>query len=106
MAGAGPTASRRITLCVMKGTDGDVMAESVHELQPDVRITDKGPYLQLESEHEIILDVEDIASRRGIHMTVQDVLVSFSSFVGRVEVTDTEVRITPDLPQLDGSEGS
>ncbi|MGH9000069.1 MAG: MmoB/DmpM family protein [Acidimicrobiia bacterium] len=102
MSANGPTASRRITLCVMKGQDGDLMAESVHEFQPDVRIVDKGPYLQLESEEPIILDVEDIASRKGTAMTVQDVLVSFSSFVGRVELTDTEIRITPDLPQLDG----
>lgn len=95
----GPSASRKITLCVMKGQDGDLMVESVQESQPDVRITDKGPYMQLESEVEIVLDVEDIGSRRGTAMTTQDVLVSFSSFVGRVEVTDTEIRITPDMTE-------
>jgi hypothetical protein len=101
MSGDGPAASQRITLCVMKGQDGDVMVESVQESQPGVRIVDKGPYTQLQSEEAIILDVEDIGSRRGTAMTVQDVLVSFSSFVGRIEIEGDEIRVTPDLPQME-----
>jgi hypothetical protein len=101
MSGDGPEASRRITLCVMKGQDGDLMVESVQESQPEVRITDRGPYMQLQSEEAIVLDVEDIGSRRGTAMSVQDVLVSFSSFVGRIEIEGDEIRITPDLPQME-----
>lgn len=100
--GAGPVASRKVTLCVMKGSDGDLIVESVEEMQPEVRVIDKGPYIQLESENAIVLDVEDIGSRKGLVMSVQDVLVSFSSFVGRAEVTDTEIRVTPDLPDIEG----
>ena len=98
--GRGPEPSRRITLCVMKGGDGDLMVESIQESQPEVRITDRGPYMQLQSEEAIVLDVVDIGDRKGTTMSVQDVLVSFSSFVGRIEIEGDEIRVTPDLPNM------
>ena len=99
--GRGPEPSRRITLCVMKGGDGDLIVESLQESQPEVRVTDRGPYMQLQNEDPIVLDVVDIGDRKGIAMSVQDVLVSFSSIVGRVEIEGDEIRLTPDLPNLE-----
>ena len=46
------------------------------------------------------LDVVDIGDRKGTTMSVQDVLVSFSSFVGRIEIEGDEIRVTPDLPNM------
>ena len=99
--GNGPEASRRITLCIMKGGDGDLIIESVEESQPEVRVIDRGPYTQLQAEVPIVLDVVDIGDRKGTTMSVQDVLVSFSSIVGRVEIEGDEIRLTPDLPNLE-----
>ena len=98
--GRGPEPSQRITLCIMKGGDGDLIVESVQESQPDVRVTDRGPYMQLQNEVPIVLDVVDIGDRKGTTMSVQDVLVSFSSIVGRIEIEGDEIRLTPDLPNM------
>lgn len=96
-----PEARRVVTICMMKGEDADATVASVRESQPDVQAVDRGTYWMLEGTEEIVLDIEDISDRLGRTLTVGDLLVSFSSFVGRADVTDEHIRVTSEMLQIE-----
>jgi hypothetical protein len=85
----------------MKGEDADAAMESVLASDADVTAVDGGTFWLLEGDSEIVLDVVDIGERLGRAMTVHELLVSFTSYVGRAEVSDTTVRVTSSLLQLE-----
>lgn len=96
-----PEARHFVRICMIKGDDTDMVLESVEESQPHVKVIDRATYWMLEAQDEIILDVSDIGDRVGRKFTTQDVLVSFSSFVGRADVNGDRIRITSELPQIE-----
>jgi hypothetical protein len=73
---------------------------------PDpVTIVDRGTYWLVEGHGEINVDVDDVGDRVGREVSVEDILVAFTSYAGRIDVDDTAVRVTAEFLQMPAGAG-
>jgi hypothetical protein len=90
-----------VRLALMKSTEGDAIVALMRRSGHPVTITDRGAYWMLEAPDEIAVDVEELSDEVGEDVSVEDILVTFTSYAGRAEVDGDIVRVTSRFLQLD-----
>ena len=71
-------------------------------LQHPPHVTDKAAYWQVEHPDEIIIDADRVGDHLGREITVDEILASFATYVGRVDVDGERIRVTQEFLQVEG----
>lgn len=76
------------------GEVADAVVEAIQEDNPDKDfiIEDQLTYVRIETEGECILRQETLSNALGRPITMPEVEINLTSFAGRIETTDTEMR--------------
>ncbi|MBT3170750.1 MAG: monooxygenase [Rhodospirillaceae bacterium] len=76
------------------GEVADAVVEAIQEDNPDKQflIEDRVAYIRIETEGECVLRQETLSDALGRPITMPEVEVNLTSFAGRIETTDTEMR--------------
>ena len=90
-----------VRVMLIKSEEAAGMLESLRHGHAPIEIFDKGTYWLVQGRDEIALDAEDLGDRLGRDVAIEDILVSFATYAGRVEVSGSVVRVTAEFPQID-----
>lgn len=90
-----------VRVALTKSAEGDAIVALVRRSEQSVTITDRGAYWVLEAADELLIDAEELSDELGEDVTVEDVLVAFTSYAGRADVDGDVVRVTSHFPQLE-----
>lgn len=102
MAEATGELAGKVRVMLMKSDETDALLELLRDTgPPDLEIRDKGTYWQLEAHREIVIDAAELSDYVGREMSVEDVLVNFATYIGRVDVQDGAVSVTAEFLQID-----
>ena len=76
------------------GEVADAVVEAIQEDNPDKEfvIEDRVAYIRIETEGECVIRQETLSNALGRPITMPEVEVNLTSFAGRIETTDTEMR--------------
>ncbi len=76
------------------GEMADAVVEAIQEDNPDkvFVIEDRVAYIRIETEGECVIRQETLSNALGHPITMPEVEVNLTSFAGRIETTDTEMR--------------
>lgn len=66
------------------------------------RVTDKTTYWQVEHPDQIFIDIDGVCDHLGREVTVEEILASFATYVGRIDVDDDGIRVTAEFLQVEG----
>jgi hypothetical protein len=76
-----------------------VLAALLDRSEP-VTVKDKGTYWQVEGDDEIVIDATAVSDHLGREVEVDDLLVGFATYVGRIVIDDFQLRVTSTFPQV------
>ena len=76
------------------GEMADAVVEAIQEDKPDkvFVIEDRVAYIRIETEGECVIRQKTLSNALGRPITMPEVEVNLTSFAGRIETTDTEMR--------------
>src|SRR5262245_58400929 len=85
---------------LMKSEESAAAVDLLSVQSEQCTILDKGTYWQVEAVDEIVLDVDALAAGVGRDVSVEDLLVSLATYVGRIEVSVDTIRVTAEFLQV------
>ena len=88
------TRSNSVGPVLRAGEVADAVVEAIQEDNPDKRfvIEDRIAYIRIETEGECILRQDTLSLALGRPITMPEVEVNLTSFAGRIETTDNQMR--------------
>lgn len=96
---ATPDLGDTVRVYLMKTDEADAMIDTL-DGREDVRLEDKGAYWMLEGQKEIAFDPDDVSDLLGRDVTLEDLLVTFATFAGRVDASSGRLLVTSEFPQM------
>lgn len=96
---ATPDMGDTIRVYLMKTDEADAMIDTL-DGRADVTLEDKGAYWMLQGQKEIAFDPDDVSDLLGRDVTLEDLLVTFATFAGRVDASDGRLVVTSEFPEM------
>jgi hypothetical protein len=94
-----PDMGDTIRVYLTKTDEADAMIDSL-DGRDDVSLEDKGAYWMIEGQKEIAFDPEEVSDLLGRTVTLEDLLVTFATFAGRVDASTDRLVVTSEFPQM------
>lgn len=91
-----------VRVMMSKSDESRATLATLTSLQHPPHVIDKSAYWQVEHPDEIIIDADKVGDQLGREITVDEILASFATYVGRVDVNDERIRVTQELLQVEG----
>lgn len=97
---AAPT-GRKVALVLQKSEEADATIDVLEADFPGVAIADHNTYWLIESNDEIVVDMERVSQELGRPISLSQWLVVMTSFVGRAAPGVDHFRVTSRMLELD-----
>lgn len=91
-----------VRVMLSKSDESRATLATLTALQHPPHVTDKAAYWQVEHPDEIIIDAERVGDYLGREITVDEILGSFSTYVGRVDVDGDRIQVTREILRAEG----
>ena len=89
--------SSMVVVVLMKSPEADATLDVIRADHPQVQIVDRNTYWHLSAEGEIIVDLQRVSEELGDELSLSDWLVIMVTFVGRIETTPDQFRVTSEM---------
>ena len=86
-----------VRVMLLKSEETEGIIDVLREGSDPPQIVDRGTYWLVNGEGEISLDAAAVGDRLGRDFDVDDILVNFASYAGRVEISETVIRVTAEI---------
>ncbi|GAB3231003.1 MmoB/DmpM family protein [Mycolicibacterium hippocampi] len=95
-----------VGVVLMKSEEAQAVVEYCRDCDPSITVTDCGTYFLLQSTGDIRIPLPEVAEYLGKPLGLSRFLVVMSTYYGRVQTTDDEFVVTPEVTQFEGVQGA
>lgn len=105
LTASGTASGRLVALVLMKGEQADATIDVLEADHPDVRVIDHDTYYKLESDDQIVIDMNRVGQELGRPVSLSQWLVTMVSFIGRAAPGADYFKVTSEMTDLEADFG-
>lgn len=87
--------SGTVGICLMKSDEADATISHLLDQEPDIRVEDHVTYFRVMTEHDIRIDLREVATYLGRDLPMSSFLVTLSAYFGQIDADDSVLVISP-----------